>query len=218
MMMTNTDTPTLDDVLNEFMAENPVPTADAIEATARLHPQYRRDLIEFAAAWAEQMALPPTPELNEEKEKAVVNRAMSHVANVSYARNEFTQSGRSKSPLTDLLADAETNGYTPEDFAKECGIDLSLLDKLNKRKISPDTIPPQLLSQVSRRLNRVVAIVADFFAGPLPATVTRSMSTSKNGHEEIQQSFEEAVRESSLTAEEKAHWLAIIKSAQTDKD
>lgn len=215
-MMAKTDTPTLGDVLNEFMVEHPVPTADAIEATARLYPQYRRDLIEFAAAWAEQMALPPAPELNEEK--AVVNRAMSHVANVSYARNEFAQSGRSKSPLTDLLADAEIIGYTPEDFAKECGIDLSLLDKLNKRKISPDTIPPQLLSQVSRRLNRVVAIVADFFAGPLPAIVTRSMSASKNGHEEIQQSFEEAVRESSLTAEEKAHWLAIIKSAQTDKN
>ena len=216
-MMATNHTPTLDDVLNEFMAENPVPSADAIEATARLYPQFRRELVEFAAAWAEQTALPPTPELSEEKEKALVDQAMSHVANVSYARNEYGLSGKDKTPLTDLLADAEMNGYAPEEFAKACGLDLYLLDKLNNRKIRPDTIPPQLISQVSRLLNRVVAIVADFFAGPSPATVTRSTLAPKKAQKERQQSFEEAVRESSLPAKEKAHWLELIEAAQTDR-
>ena len=89
-MMTGAKTPNLDDLLNEFVAENDQPSAQVLEVWAKRYPEFRRELVDFAAAWAEQLALPPASELSEEEEKALVDRAMSHVLNVAFTRDQQT--------------------------------------------------------------------------------------------------------------------------------
>ena len=88
--MQNKEKETLDEVLNEFVAEYEKPTAEALEKWVGLYPQFRRELIDFAAAWAEQIALPPAQELIAEEEGGIVERAMSHVQNVVFSRGQRT--------------------------------------------------------------------------------------------------------------------------------
>ena len=85
--MENRNKITLDDVFNTFVAENDRPTAENLQEWVKRYPQYRRELVDFAAAWAEQLVLPPAPELGTEAEKALIDRAMSHVLNVAYNRD-----------------------------------------------------------------------------------------------------------------------------------
>ena len=57
-MMENKIEPTLDDALNTFVQGNDRPTARNVQEWVDRYPQFRKDLVEFAAVWAEQLVLP----------------------------------------------------------------------------------------------------------------------------------------------------------------
>lgn len=107
--MENRNTMILDDVLNEFVAENDSPTAKSLEKWANRYPQYRRELVDFAAAWAEQLVLAPAPELEPEAEKALIDRTMSHVLNAAYEQDE--QAGVTKLPGSRLNGSASAESH-----------------------------------------------------------------------------------------------------------
>jgi len=90
-MIRNEKTATLDDVLNELVAEYERPTSEALDTWAERYPQFRRELIDFVAAWAEQMVLPEAPELTADEEERIVDRVMSHALNVSFKRDGEAQ-------------------------------------------------------------------------------------------------------------------------------
>ena len=60
---------TLGDALNTFVQENDRPTAENVQEWVDRYPQFRKDLVEFAAAWAEQLVLPAAEEIGAEAEK-----------------------------------------------------------------------------------------------------------------------------------------------------
>jgi len=207
-MKGNRETPMLDDVLNEFMAGHDSPTADAVEALARRYPQYRRALIDFAAAWAEQRALPPAPPLEAEREKALIDRAMSHVENVAYGQGERTPEQRKASiSIASLTGEAKRKGFSAQEFAKACGLDLVLISKLNNRQIRPATIPPRLIGHIGQLLDRAVEAIEEYLARPPNAPAATAFLSRGKPRTPGQQSFADAVRTSSLSKAEKARWL-----------
>ena len=82
---------TLDDVLNEFVAEYERPTCEALEVWIGRYPQFQRELIDFVAAWAEQILLPEAPKFTADEEERIVDRVMSHALNVSFKRDGEAQ-------------------------------------------------------------------------------------------------------------------------------
>lgn len=207
-MMENKEKMTLDDVLTEFVADNDRPTAESLEKWAGRYPQFRRELVDFAAVWAEQLVLPPAPELTAEEEKALVDRTMSHVLNVAFTRDEQAQ-GRAKSdaPIDSLTGEAKNAGMNAQELANACDLDLVLISKLNNRQIRPLTIPARLVSHIARRLQKPVEAVADYLALPPQAITGRAFLAQGKPQSAGQQSFVDAVQASSLSDAEKAHWL-----------
>jgi hypothetical protein len=207
-MMTQSQTPTLDDVLNEFMAEQSRPQADALEVLAKRYPQFQRELIDFAAAWAEQLTLPAETELSPEQEKLLVDRAMSHMVNVTFNREEKAQEPVKKAaPLQNLTGEAKKSGYELQEFAKACGLDLALVTKLNNRLISLNTIPPRLISHIGRLLSRSIEEISYYLSMSPADLATKSFLARKKPQRPKQQSFAEAIRGSSLSDAEKTRWL-----------
>lgn len=208
MMMMLNEKMTLDDVLNEFIAEHEKPTAEALEALAKRYPRYRDALIDFAAVWAEQLVLPAAEELSPEQEKALVDRAMSHAANVTYNRDQDAQ-GRAggAQTISSLTGEAKRMGYSVREFAKACGLDLALITKLNNRQIRPDTVPSRLISHMARLIERTTAAVREYLALPPGRATARAYLSRQKPESSGQQSFAEAVKDSSLSDAEKARWL-----------
>lgn len=208
MMTRNEKLPTLDDVLNEFVAGHERPTAEALEAWVRRYPQFRNELIEFAAAWAEQMVLPAAPELSTDEEERIVDRAMSHALNISFSRDEQVQSHQpNENAIKSLTAEAKKAGLSAPEFAKACGLDLVLIAKLNTRQIRPNTIPPKLISHVARLLGRTIEAVTEYLGQPPQPLADRSFLALEKPKSAGQESFADAVRASSLSEAEKARWL-----------
>jgi hypothetical protein len=206
--MTHEKEPTLDDVLNEFVAEYEQPTAEAVAKWARRYPQYRYELIDFAAAWAEQLTLPPAPELSADVEKTLIDRAMSHVLNVEFSRDEQVQaSNENEHPIDSLTGEAKKVGIGVQEFVKACKLDPALISKLNNRQIQPHTIPLRLITHIAKLLRRSLQAVVDYLAGPPRNLTSKAFLARGKPQDAGQQSFADAVRASSLSDAEKAHWL-----------
>lgn len=206
--MTHEQIPTLDDVLNEFVAEHEQPTGEALKTWVKRYPQYGRELVDFAAAWAEQLALPAAPELSAEKEKSLVDRAMSHVLNIAFSRDEQAQGAEADDrPITSLTGEAGKVGFTTQEFAKACGLDLALITKLTNRQFRPRSIPPRLINRLGELLRRPANTIAEFLSGPPQTSAGKAFLSRSKPQSTKQQSFANAVRDSSLPTEEKARWL-----------
>ena len=161
--MENSIESTLDDALNTFVQENDRPTAENVQEWVDRYPQFRKDLVEFAAVWAEQLVLPAADETGTEAEKVLVDRAISHVLNVAYNRDvETLEQTTSDDPVRGLTQDAQRAGTKPAQLAKACGLDLSLLSKLNNRQIQPWTIPAVLIGMLAEKLDKTIAALKFF--------------------------------------------------------
>src|SRR5579883_525319 len=207
-MTRNEKAPTLDDVLNEFVAEYEGPTSEALEVWVGRYPQFRRELIDFVEAWAEQTVLPEAPELTADEEDRIVDRAMSHALNVSFKRDAESHPEESgEKAITSLTGEAKNAGMSVTEFAKGCGLDLALIAKLNNRQILADTIPSRLVSHIARQIGRTIDGVMEYLKGPpqLLSEVSFMSKTKPQGFE--RQSFSYAIRTSSLSEAEKARWL-----------
>ena len=199
---------TLDDVFNMFVAENDQPTAENLQEWVKRYPQYRWELIDFAAAWAEQLALPPAPEMGLEAEKALIDRAMSYVLNVAYDRDEQIQGHtESDDPVHSLTGEAQHAGMNAQEFANACGLDLVLISKLNSRLIKPQTIPARLIGLLGQLLRKSTAEIAAYLAKPSETATGKAFLARGKPTSAAQQSFADAVRASSLSDKEKARWL-----------
>lgn len=206
--MENRNEMTLNDVLNEFVAENHQPMAEALDEWVRRYPQYRWDLIDFAAAWAEQLVLPPEPELGPEVEKTLIDRAMSYVLNLAYDRDEHTKRlAESHDPVVSLTGEALRVGMNAQDFAKACGLDLVLIGKLNNRQIQPQTIPSQLVNNIGRLLLKPAAAITAYLALAPRAIAGKAFHARVKPASAGQQNFADAVRASSLSEGQKKRWL-----------
>lgn len=205
--MTQKQNLTLDDILNEFVAAYEQPTAEALESWAARYPQFRKELVDFAAAWAEQLVLPPAPELSAEQEKLLVDRAMSHVQNVVFKRAQSESTQAEHRAIASLTGEAKRAGMSGQEFAKACGLDLALVTKLNNRQIKARSIPARLVSHIARLLERTVESVSEYLALPPQALAGRAFLARGKPQSSGQQSFADAVRASSLSDAEKARWL-----------
>ena len=198
---------TLDDVLNEFVTAFDHPTAQGLEEWVERYPQYRHELVEFAATWAEQLVFPPAQELGEDIEKSLIERTMSHVLNVAYQREEKTSDAQDNKPIQNLTKEAQRTGMTVQEFAKSCVLDLLLVSKLNNRQIDPQTIPRSLIKHIAGLINKSFSVVADYVALPPLALANKSFLSRDKPADLGRQSFADAVRASSLSETEKAQWL-----------
>lgn len=205
--MTQKQTPALDDVLDEFVAACEKPTAEALDSWAARYPQFRKELIDFAAAWAEQLVLPTAPELSAEQEMLIVDRAMSHVQNVIFTREQSEAAEAEVRPIKSLTGEAKRAGMSGQEFAKACGLDLALVSKLNSRQIRPRSIPAELVRHIARLLKTKIEAVMEYLSQPPLAMAGRAFLARGKPKTAGQQSFAEAVRASSLSDAEQARWL-----------
>ena len=211
--MENKSKITLDDVLNKFVAENDRPTAENLREWVKRYPQYRRELIEFAAAWAKQLVLPPALEMEPETEKTLIDRAMSYVLNVTHDRDTQTQSlAESSEAVHSLTEEARHAGMKPQELANALGLDLPIISKLNSRRIME--IPALLISLFGQLLQKPTTVIEAYFARPPQVAVDAAFLAHRKPAIPAQQIFADAVRASSLSDEEKARWLGETPNAK----
>lgn len=203
MTVSQTERPTLDDVLAQIAAAQTLPNAQDLRAWTSKYPEFASEIIDFATDLVEldaaRSARAGTDDtVSDEDVELVVNRTMSRVQAL------LDEQGNSK-PITDLQTAIRGAGLDVATFQNMIGVDRSIMDCLNLRLVSSTTVPARLVLDMAANLRRTVEQVRSYFR--LPPQMAAAYK-ARARPEPTQMSFAELVELSELPQEKKARWLA----------
>lgn len=194
----------LDDVLDLMLAQYGEPSEAALSDFGARFPLHARDLLEFAATWAEQAHLPVPPPLNEQQRMAVASRAASYLGNLLHQRDSAQATSTSAVTLASLASQA---GSGLQAVAQACDLDLPLVSKLNSRRILSETIPQRLSARIAEFLGLPVERVLAAWSGPPRLAASAAFLAKTKPQAGAAESFADAIEASGLERSQKDHWL-----------
>jgi hypothetical protein len=186
------------------------PDAELLDELVRSFPEHAQELTEFAIDLALDAVGEPEDAgiVSSGQTSPAVSRAISRFHNRLYLERK---SSGSSSPSTS----SQTNPFASmgreelRSFARSINANLPFVMKLRDRQIHADTIPNGFTKRVSKELDVPVdLLVAHFQAAPEMRTSARFKSNEKP-EANLKQSFEEAVRTSSLPPEQQDSLLNL---------
>ena len=196
---------TLRDVLQELVTAVERPDGATLEEIVRRYPQFATELTDFAVEWVLQDSL-PEEEASEDAESAVPEAMRRFRAKLREL------DGADSVPAVDPFAERPAAELAR--IATVLALDKTILAKLRDRKILGDTVPGALREGLARELAVPVQVVASHLAAPAAVHAGASFKAAVKPRPGPKETFEEAVRRSTLTAEGQAMWLADAGSDQ----
>jgi hypothetical protein len=203
----------LRDVLYALSVAQEVPDAILVDDFVRRFPDYASEITEFAI----ELAADAIDDANGDSESAEagvsaeVSRAMSRFQNRLHA----VRNGPERSSMRTMEVAAVENPFAALDrvrfrqLTERLNVNTVFVAKLRDRQISPSTIPKSFQNRVAKELDVPVELLAAHFAAKPEAHVRQFYKAEGKPTERGQQSFEEAVRTSGLTDEQRADLIAL---------
>jgi hypothetical protein len=215
---TTPDAPSLREALYALSMADCAPDAELLDNVVQQYPQFANELTDFAIELALDALRGEAPAdvteaaVDPSHVSPAVSRAMSRFHNRLHAVR------RAAEPTTDrvLTSESATNPFTALEreefraFAKRIGANTVFVTKLRDRQIEPETIPDHFRQCVADELSAPLEVVIAHFAATGGSTAARQFykADDKPSHGK-RQTFEEAVRNSGLTAEQQQRLLSL---------
>lgn len=206
--MSRMDQTTADDVILDLIVEGVEPTHANLTAAIAEHPQFREELEEFFAALAVQTALETQPEAAGATVEHFANVGVSRVLQHSFKARQASAS-HSAAHSRRLCRLIEDRGRDPDDVAVRVGLDSNLLRKLDRRRIRGG-VPREAYDRIGLEAEIPLAHVIGSAKG---APISSSAGNFRKAKGQIQvrtETFEDAIRSSTLSEELKTFWLGLI--------
>lgn len=210
--MTHMDKPTADDVILDLLIEDVEPTHENLTAAIAAYPQHREALVEFFASLGVQSALAPqTPSAG----CAVERFASIGVSRVLELHHRISQEPReaerpaSSSGAARLLFLARQRGLDDASLAARTGLDKGLVIKLDRRRISGPR-PIEVFRRLGNELDIPPAHVIAATTGPPIPSSRGNLRKARSKIIVTTETFEQAIRASTLTDDAKSFWLSLL--------
>jgi hypothetical protein len=197
---------TLDDVLDALMIEEPDPTYEALTRWSQRYPEYAEALANFFATWAVQTELPQENSADGER---LANLAVSHALDIVHRRDQTAERApKTSSARPRLIASARAVGISEEQLAIRSGLDSTIIDKLDLRRISTG-IPRICFEQLATALGTFTDHIWEMTTGP-PLLAAGTRHKAKRKPVPTTEDFADAIRNSSLSEQAKRFWLEAV--------
>lgn len=205
--------PSLEEVLDEFFFSADKPSPDMVLRTCEAHPEYRADILEFAALWASHEAA-PEPE-NVDALSAVseesVSRLQSFVLNRLHELDEKTAQASGVEATKKAVANLAGGALRRAATAAQLGGSTLLLQKILTNSLKD--VPSSVLGSLANHLNSTLAALQQSLAGT--TAIGRSYSASDKPYAPVKETWESAVRSLPVSDEEKSRLLALQRKEDT---
>ncbi|CAN7609046.1 hypothetical protein LJR164_004450 [Phenylobacterium sp. LjRoot164] len=210
--MSRMDQSTADDVILDLIVEGVEPTNANLAIAIAEYPQFRDELEAFFATLAVQTALEAEPEAVGATEEHFVNIGVSRVLEHNFQARQASasQSASQSKRLSRIIQD---RGRDLDEVAVKVGLNPPLLMKFDLHRIH-GAVPIEVYDRLGLEAEIPPAhIIASATGPPIPSS--RGNLRKAKGPIRIEtETFEEAIRGSTLSDELKAFWLGLI----ADKD
>jgi len=209
-MNKQSETPMIDQVLFNFMAENENPTREVLTEWIHRYPQYKRELVNLAVDWF-QMAIPLPDDTPVENETTVVERGVDHVHNYIIEEEARLQTTpKTSRPFLGFVSEARALHLTLDEVAEQIGLTPALLVKIDQRMIRYTSLPIELLQ------NLVDKIDGDLFSSArylqLQPAIPRNQRFKSAQQPQVSEQtdfFDEVRADPDLSDEQRQRWLVF---------
>ncbi len=206
--MTHIDRPTADDVILDLLVEGVVPTHENLVAAIAAYPQHRDALVDFFATLGVQSQLGPETVSDGCAKERFANIGVSRVMGLRHRRSQQHVERRA-SPPARLSRLARQRGLDEASLAARVDLDEGLVMKLDLRRIRHPW-PMKLFERLGVELEVPPAHVIAAATGPPIASSRGNLRKARGEIQVDTESFEEAIRASSLSEDLKAYWLSFL--------
>jgi hypothetical protein len=212
MTTINAQTP-LRDVLYAFSLAKAVPDVELLDEFVRRYPGYAAEITDFAVEIAVDAARGDVePDETAPKASPAVSRAMSRFQNRLF---ELRHKERGDQARSVTARPAAENPFSPLDragfrrLAVMLDANVLFVTKLRDRLIDPNTMSRGFQKRVADELSVPLDVIVAHFAAQVGNQSRQLYKSEQKPTTGKQQSFEEAVRSSGLTAEQQRHLLSM---------
>jgi len=217
----------LDEILEEYAGSDSGPNREALVEWTHRFPQYQQELTEFTARWSMLRWLPDKIENPETPEETLVLRGMSAIQSVLFRYQQGKRGGSQvrvaegltsglvvgQSPLQipGLLKEGKRIGLSAAALAERLGVSDALLRKLDRRLISPKSVPQAFARELANALGcQMEQVVAYTQYSPTFATGAQHSAQKAPTLPAQQEDFVDAVRKDmTMTREQKAKLMSL---------
>ena len=216
MIMTATQT-SLRDAMYAMSLAKAVPDAELLDEFARLYPKYADALTEFAIELAINSLMHRSDEedvpADADAISSVVSRVMSQFENQLYERRQ----ARAATPPARAATASVENPFAALDrqgfrsLASKLDVNNAFLSKLRDRTIEPISIPKAYCRHLAEEMDQDAEAMIAHLYGPQESVAAGRQLYKAEGKPTAtaRQSFEEAVKTSGLSEEQKRRLLSF---------
>lgn len=196
----------LDEVLDEFFFSADKPTPDMVLRACEAHPEYRGDILEFAALWSAYEASPEVPaadtaEVSEES----VSRLQSYVLNQLHELDNGSATNSQAEAARKAIESLAGKRLKQAAAAAGLGASTLLLTKVLTKSIVD--VPIKVLSDLAAHLEVALSGLQRCLGPELAGTKSYRSKSAPNASSH--ETWKAAVQSLSLSNEEKQRLLAL---------
>lgn len=205
---------TFDEVLDEMLtASEEKLDAAAIAKWVNLYPQYRSEIIDFAARWALSESVDAREETSGLIEKEAFDSAHAIALKITREKSaEFKRKAlaalEKEQPIKSLLEEAAATGKNIKSLAEELEISIPIVLKLENRLLEFATIPKDVITRLSEIIKRSSEAATAYLQLEQRFIQDANYKSEEQPELPPKQDFKEAVRtDPNLNEEQKRRWL-----------
>lgn len=198
----------LDDVLDAYAISEPGPSYASLAEWIRRYPYYEQELTAFVADWVLATWLPTPASVHNVDEEALVLHGMSIVQDIMQQQKTTQQD--ELHPLIGIVHEGAHLGLSLQELAERAQMSVSLVRKLDRRLISPVSIPQQAIDSLAKAIQQGSSVVAAYLQGEPALPQGASYRAEQAPILAKPQDFFEAVRsDMGMSFELREHWLSF---------
>ncbi|MCK9381793.1 MAG: hypothetical protein M0P95_12120 [Sulfuritalea sp.] len=197
----------LEEVLDEFFFSADEPSTDMVLRACKAYPEYRADILEFAALWASHDAAPEPenvtvpPMVSEES----ISRLQSFVLNRLHALDQKAGQTDDTEAAKKAVANLAGGELRRTAAAAQLGGSTLLLQKILTNSVK--NVPSRVLGSIANHLNVTLVALQQILAGTM--AVGRRYRASDKPNAPVKETWESAVHSLPVSDEEKSRLLAL---------
>lgn len=202
--MTHMQTP-LEKILVAIRKQEDRPSHAALVRWLKRYPEHRDALEDFFVTWATEPEIPERAEIDEER---LANRLVSYALGLVHTRREAAAVAiPEKQKASRLMEAAKQRRITARELAACMRLDVDIIAKLDQRRVR--NIPQLALFWLKTALGSADNPFGQMVTGP-PIMSVGVRHRAERRPEPRTEDFVDAVRNSSLSEEDKAFWYDVV--------
>lgn len=203
--------PSVEDILDAYLSENPNPSKETLKKWIQAYPQFEQELTDLTVASSVSNSLPPQGDAQKSKSEQFVLYGMSVLHDLLHQiDDQVDQDG--ESAIAGIVAEGLSLGYKSRDLAELIEVTPTILAKFDRRLFIFRSIPILIIQRLAMALQKPYTVISAYLEGVQTSAIGARHRSEQLPTLQEQEDFFEAVRNDPMLGEAQRQKLLDLQS------